>query len=67
MATSRIVRKNEVLYRCGISNATLYRLIARGQFPCQKQLSAGGRAVGWSEADIDSWIDSRDVRKGENQ
>lgn len=30
--TSRILKKKEVLYRCGISNATLYRLIAADVF-----------------------------------
>ncbi|MCA6969758.1 AlpA family transcriptional regulator [Pectobacterium carotovorum] len=57
--TNRIIRKAEVLYRCGISNATLYRLIAKGHFPCQRSLSPDGRAVGWLESDIDEWVSSR--------
>ncbi|HFU1281523.1 TPA: AlpA family transcriptional regulator [Klebsiella michiganensis] len=57
--TSRILKKKEVLYRCGISNASLYRQIAKGEFPRQRHLSSGGRAVGWLESEIDEWVNSR--------
>ncbi|GJL38433.1 hypothetical protein TUM17576_52530 [Enterobacter hormaechei] len=57
--TNRILKNKEVLYRCGISNATLYRLIAKGCFPSQRRLSPEGRGVGWLESDIDEWVNSR--------
>ena len=63
--TSRILKKKEVLYRCGISNASLYRQIAKGMFPRQRLLSSGGRAVGWLESDINEWIASRQPVQGE--
>lgn len=63
--TSRILKKKEVLYRCGISNASLYRQIAKGMFPRQRRLSSGGRAVGWLESDINEWIASRQPVQGE--
>ncbi|AFR03576.1 helix-turn-helix transcriptional regulator [Pectobacterium colocasium] len=56
----RILRKKEVLSRTGISNATLYRLIAKELFPAQRKLTgAEGRAVGWLDSDINDWISSR--------
>ncbi|MEQ9903302.1 helix-turn-helix transcriptional regulator [Pectobacterium aroidearum] len=63
--TSRIIKKAEVLHRCGISSATLYRYISIGYFPSQLRLSPEGRAVGWRAEDIDSWIASRLPVKGE--
>ncbi|WP_338493614.1 AlpA family phage regulatory protein [Erwinia aphidicola] len=63
--TSRIIKKSEVLHRCGISNATLYRYISIGCFPNQLRLSPQGRAVGWLSEDIDAWIASRMPIKGE--
>lgn len=48
MNTNRILRKKEVLNLTGISSATLYRLIAKGDFPKSKKLTGdSGRAVGW--------------------
>lgn len=48
------LRCREVLRRTGLSRATIYRLMARGQFPAQHQLSEG--RVGWSEDEVDNWI-----------
>ncbi|ELX2276459.1 TPA: helix-turn-helix transcriptional regulator [Yersinia enterocolitica] len=58
MNQERILRKKEVLHLTGISNATVYRLIAKGDFPAAKKLT-GGRAVGWLESDITKWVNSR--------
>ena len=58
--TSRFIKKLEVLHLCGISNATLYRLIARGEFPIQRKLTGvTGRAVGWNSEEVNNWINSR--------
>lgn len=62
--TSRILKKKEVLHRCGISNASLYRYISYGCFPVQLKLSPFGHAVGWREEDIDNWITSRQPGQG---
>jgi len=51
------LRCREVLRRTGLSRATIYRLMARGQFPSQHQLSQG--RVGWSEEEIESWLRQR--------
>jgi prophage regulatory protein len=51
------LRCGEVLRRTGLSRATIYRLMALGQFPRQHQLSRG--RVAWSEGEIESWLRQR--------
>ncbi|CAM3141604.1 hypothetical protein SB6411_00989 [Klebsiella spallanzanii] len=61
MYQERILRKKEVLQRIGISNASLYRLIAKDLFPTGIKLTGQeGRAVGWLSSDIDNWISNRE-------
>jgi len=61
MNTNRILRKKEVLHLTGISAATMYRLIAKEAFPPPKKLTGNaGRAVGWLESDIQSWVSTRE-------
>lgn len=54
---SALLRRPEVLQRCGISNSTLHRLINAGDFPAPIQLSP--RAVAWIEEEVSTWIDQR--------
>ena len=54
-ASERIVRLKTVLYRTGLSRATIYRKIAGGTFPSQVRISING--AGWRESDIDRWIE----------
>lgn len=54
---SALLRRPEVLQRCGISNSTLHRLITAGDFPHPIQLSP--RAVAWIEEEVSIWIDQR--------
>lgn len=62
MNTNRILRKKEVLHLTGISSATLYRLIAKGDFPKSKKLTGdSGRAVGWGSNEVQNWIQSRGI------
>ncbi|AMD02491.1 helix-turn-helix transcriptional regulator [Halomonas chromatireducens] len=53
----RLLRRPDVLHRCGISNSTLHRLINTGDFPAPVPLSP--RAVAWVETEIDHWIEER--------
>ena len=41
----------------GLSKATIYRLLARGEFPARVRLSP--RCVGWRVAEIDAWLAAR--------
>lgn len=54
----KILRLPQVLDRIGISRSQVYELIKRDQFP--KGIKLGARARGWSEADIQDWIRSRE-------
>ncbi len=53
----RFLRLSEVRTRVGYGRATIYRLMAAGQFP--RSYSLGARAVAWLESDIDAWIEAR--------
>jgi prophage regulatory protein len=53
-ATDNIVRLREVTKRTGLHRATIYRKIAAGTFPQQRQLSQN--CVGWYEAEINAWV-----------
>ena len=41
----------------GLSKATIYRLLARGEFPPRVKLSP--RCVGWRVAEVDAWFAAR--------
>ncbi len=57
-----IYRLPAVLEVTGLSKATIYRLLGRGEFPPRVQLSA--RCVGWRVADIDAWLEARAAQSG---
>lgn len=52
----RIIRLPEVLDRVGVRKTTLYAMIKRAEFPAQIKL---GRISGWSEREVQSWIDQQ--------
>lgn len=41
----------------GLSKATIYRLLNRGEFPDRVRLSP--RCVGWRVADVEAWLAAR--------
>lgn len=52
-----ILRLPSVKSRTGLSRSTLYLRISQGQFP--KPVNLGGRAVGWLESEIETWLSCR--------
>ena len=54
----RILRRKQVESRTGLSRSTIYARIAEGSFPSPIDLG-GDRAVGWVEAEIEAWLQSR--------
>jgi prophage regulatory protein len=54
---ARFLRLAEVRRRVPYGRASIYRLIAAGQFP--RPYNLGARAVAWLETDIDAWIHAR--------
>lgn len=53
----RFLRLPEVLSRVGVSWVTLLRWEREGTFPRRRRL--GRNSVGWIEAEVDEWCDSR--------
>ena len=53
----RILRLNAAKDLTGLSRSSIYLMMRAGTFP--KSISLGARSVGWLEADIQGWIDSR--------
>ena len=55
-----LLRIREVLSRTGMSRATIYRLIAKADFPAPlKPAGPGSRMSAWRSDAIDLWIESR--------
>lgn len=52
-----ILRLPAVKQRTGLSRSSIYLAMARGEFPRTIRLSP--HAVGWLEADVESWIAER--------
>jgi prophage regulatory protein len=55
-AGAQILRHAVVSKRLGVSASKLFDMVARGVFPRPFTIIPGGRAVGWLESDVDSWI-----------
>jgi len=57
----KLLRIKQVIEITTLSRSTIYRLIAKGEFPKGKNLSS--RTVVWDELDIMNWIIVR-IRMG---
>ena len=55
--TNKILRREAVLNRTGLSVSTLYYFMNEYRFP--RPIKLGVRSVGWLEKDVDEWIDGR--------
>lgn len=63
MNDDRLLRREEVETRCGVTRSTIYRLMRAGQFP--EPLRVGQRAVRWSASEIEKWLNARPRATGE--
>lgn len=52
-----ILRLPSVKSRTGLSRSTIYLRMNQGTFP--KQISLGGRAIGWVEDEIEAWLSNQ--------
>lgn len=57
LPTTRLLRLPLVLRVTGLGRSTIYRMIAKKQFP--RPCRIGDRAVAWRQIDIEAWIDQR--------
>jgi prophage regulatory protein len=55
--SKKLLRLRAVQDWTGLSRSMIYALMQSGDFP--KNIPLGSRAVGWLEADIQAWIESR--------
>ncbi|MBW6524800.1 AlpA family phage regulatory protein [Sphingomonas sp. RHCKR47] len=58
-SVGRFMSVNDVIASIGVSRATIYRMIAKQEFPTQHRLTAG--RIGWWEKDVETWLQSRPV------
>ncbi len=59
-AVTTLMRISDVKKATGMSQASIYRLIAQEKFPAQIEL--GARMVAWRRHEVQEWIDSRPLR-----
>ena len=52
-----ILRLSAVKGRTGLSRSTIYLRMSQGAFP--RQISLGGRTVGWIESEIEGWLSNQ--------
>lgn len=60
--SDRIVRKPELFGIVGMSDTSVWRMEAAGQFP--KRLRLGGSACGWLLSEINEWLAERAAARG---
>ncbi|ABK88926.1 AlpA family transcriptional regulator [Francisella tularensis subsp. novicida] len=58
----KILRLKQVVEMTGTSKTTIYRWINANQFP--KPINLSHASVGWLEADINDWIQSKIQARG---
>ena len=61
----RLLRRQEVEVKTGLTRSTIYRLMRAGEFP--EPLKLGPRAVRWRATEIESWIAERPRATGETK
>ena len=52
-----ILRLPAVKARTGLARSTIYLYVSQGAFP--RPVKLGVRAVGWLDAEVESWLQSR--------
>jgi len=52
-APGRLLKITEVVRETSLHRATIYRRVAKGEFPAPKPI--GGGRVAWRESDIEAW------------
>ena len=60
--TDRMLRREEVQERTGLSHSAIYGQMREGDFPLPRRV--GQRAVRWRESDLDAWLASRPLATG---
>lgn len=53
----RLLRLSDVKNITGLSRSSLYQMMNKGSFP--KSINIGSRAIAWTDASVQEWIESR--------
>lgn len=53
----KVLRLKQVMAMTGLARSTLYKYMVTEGFPTQIKL--GAKAVGWLEAEVNAWLQSR--------
>lgn len=61
----RVLRWPEVQKRTGLCRSHVHTLARKGEFP--KPIKLGGRASGWMESEVSTWIEDRIASSREPQ
>ena len=61
--TDRVLRRPEVEDKSGLCERQLRILESEDRFPKRFLISENGRAVGWSENEVDEWLAERIERR----
>ena len=64
-APSCVIRMRDVTRKVSLSESHIYQMIAEGRFPKPFPLVPGGRAKGWLETTIESYLASQSVGTGD--
>jgi prophage regulatory protein len=57
----KVIRLAQVMASTGLGRSTIYKYIAKDEFPAPFKISE--RSVGWLESEVQQWIQSRlDIR-----
>ena len=57
----RVLKLKAVTEKTTLCHSTIYKLISEGAFP--KPIDLTGRAVGWVDSEVDSWIMSKIIQR----
>ena len=59
---NQIIKLSAVTKLCALSNATIYRLIKKGEFP--QQIKLAERSSGWLLHEVEQWLDDKANARG---
>lgn len=59
---TRFLRLPMVLDITGLNRATLYEMMARGDFP--QSVKIGTRAIAWPQSEVQEWAEARLAERG---
>ncbi len=62
--TGWILRKPHIEQATGLTERTLRKMEAEGNFPRRFILNPAGRAVGWRAEEVHQWIEDRAASRG---